>query len=85
MHIHALITGEILSGDRPIEYISYSRDADSVFVMVSHAATWELGGMRRVDWDTFVTDHAVANVEFLEGDHLLQLDTANNAWREVPQ
>ena len=34
MHIHALITDQIVARERPMQFISYSRDGDSVFVMV---------------------------------------------------
>lgn len=85
MHIHALITDQIVARERPMQFISYSREGDSVFLMVSHSATWELGRMRRMDWDTFLSDFPAANVDFHEGDHLLELNPTDNTWRDVPQ
>jgi len=86
MRIHAMVTPEVLNSERAIRFVSYSRDTDSVFVMVTHAATWELRGMRTVAWDEFTNQFPeTASIQFALGDHLVELSGADNSWSEVAQ
>ncbi len=84
MKIHALVTNKVISAEWPVKHISYSREADSVFVMVTHADTWELNAMQPVKWDTFKQKcPKVAGVEFRDGYHLLTLNPRTSTWEEA--
>ena len=86
MRSHILLTPQVFNNERPIRFVSYSRDSDSLFVMVTHAATWELRGMRRVTLEDLVQQFPeCAQIEFDDGDHLLELNSATNTWSAVSQ
>jgi hypothetical protein len=82
--IYALVTESILAGDWKAKHISYTKEGDAVFVMVTHADTWELKALRRVSWMNFTTKCSSAReVTFLEGQHLLTRDDSDMGWHEV--
>lgn len=84
MKVHALVTDKVLSGDWEIKHVSYSSEGDTVFVMVTHADTWELNALRRVSWEAFASNHPVASgIAFQEGQHLLTRSSENGAWTEI--
>lgn len=85
MLIYARVTDKIYSGEFPIEYIDYLRIDDFVNVMVSHSATWEMSGVRVVDWNIIKQEHPIPDIDFQDGFHLLKLDFASKQWREIIQ
>jgi hypothetical protein len=82
--IYALVTESILAGDWKTKHINYTKEDESVFVMVTHADTWELKALRRVCWRDFTTKCSPAKeVTFLEGQHLRTRDDSDMGWHEV--
>jgi len=84
MKVHALVTNKVISGEWPVKHISYSREDDDVFVMVTHADTWELNAMQPVRWDVLNQKvPSLATVAFKTGYHLLTLNQRTCAWDEA--
>jgi hypothetical protein len=79
-----MVTEKIAKSHSHPKYISYSRVGDSLIIMVSHATTWELNGMRNINWSKFCESIPNAEaIQFEHGDHLLVLDPKTNTWKEV--